>query len=83
LGPPRTQFNNLEITNDLKKSVTAHEKVKLHKTVQLRWTFNRYTAKDTTTGAKCKAKWVKVCRPEKLGGIEFARALRLRWPWQK
>jgi mannosylglycoprotein endo-beta-mannosidase len=48
-----------------------------------------WSAKDTTTGAKCKVKWDLVCRPKKFGGLgiqdinKFATALRLRWPWQE
>ena len=46
-----------------------------------------WSAKDTTTGAKCKVNWDKVYCPKKFGGLgvlhmgKFATVLRLRWPW--
>jgi hypothetical protein len=46
-----------------------------------------WSAKDTTTGAKCKVNWEMICRPNKFGRLgvlhldKFATALRLRWPW--
>jgi hypothetical protein len=44
---------------------------------------------EKVSAGKCKANWVLVCRPTKLGGLgilnvdKFAIALRLRWLWHE
>ena len=46
-----------------------------------------WSAKEKTSGAKCKVNWEVACRPKKLGGLgiknldKYATSLRLRWPW--
>jgi hypothetical protein len=45
-----------------------------------------WSAKESTTGAKCKVNWEIVCRPNLYGGLgilhidQFATTLHLRWP---
>jgi hypothetical protein len=39
-----------------------------------------WSAKDTTTGAKCKVNWEIVCRPKMYGGMELLILKNLRRP---